>query len=287
MASTTSSSNNAPPPYLTQIHVRPYRNSDFEETRKTFLDMLVGGRCTYLRSTHKHLKPSLDESPFTLAMQKQFTTPLSLISYSITLFGLLVLLFLANSVATRNIGIVLSLIGPSTFFYSRYTLRSVFNQYRERILTGDLADIGKHYHLVDTSLNGNGNGNGDVATSKGKSGFWVAEAVQQGGKPEVVGCVGLDANTNKDETSAELRRLVISPKYRRRGIAQQLIRTVVQFAHEHEIQSIFLTTSSYQQPAINMYKKLGFDLKEIKEVSIQMQTFKIYAFNLNVDNYKV
>ncbi|KAH9483480.1 putative N-acetyltransferase camello [Psilocybe cubensis] len=219
-------------------------------------------------------------------MRKQYTTPISLASYLIIIFGLALLILTHGLV--RSAGIVLPILGTSIFCYSRFSLRSAFDRHIEKSLTGDLADIGKHYcklDVVDEKADGEG-----VPSRNWRSGFWVAEVVEDAKRPVIVGCVGLGksyAYSSEDETSAELRRLVISPRYRHKGIGRKLIQTVVHFAREHQIETIYLTTSSYQQPAINLYKKLGFHLEGKREMTIQMQKWKIYAFRLNVNGYSL
>jgi len=56
--------------------------------------------------------------------------------------------------------------------------------------------------------------------------------------------------------------MMVSPICRRRGVAGHLIRTSLEHGRKHGIQSIFLSTSSFQKSAIELYQKNGFVMKE-------------------------
>lgn len=56
----------------------------------------------------------------------------------------------------------------------------------------------------------------------------------------------------------ELRRMIVSPEYRRRGISTSLVRTLVAHARKNGVPSIFLLTSQFNIAARQLYKKLGW-----------------------------
>jgi ribosomal protein S18 acetylase RimI-like enzyme len=92
----------------------------------------------------------------------------------------------------------------------------------------------------------------------------------------------VDAYSNPDDATAELRRMAVSPNYRRQGIAVQLINAAVAHGRSQGIQSIYLTTSSYQPAAIKMYHKLGWELQSITEIPIRFEKIRVHKFQLDL-----
>lgn len=74
-------------------------------------------------------------------------------------------------------------------------------------------------------------------------------------KDEVIGTVGLTIH-NKEE--GELRRMNVSEKYRRTGIATMLIQKLESYSKDIGIKRISLSTSNIFTPAVNLYKKNGY-----------------------------
>ncbi|KDR82122.1 hypothetical protein GALMADRAFT_240645 [Galerina marginata CBS 339.88] len=229
------------------IRIRPYRYSDTEEIHELFRTSMTSG----------------DGSPRRAAMRARWSSPLSYALYATTALGFLSYAWFP-SIYSRYIGLALSIFGLSTICIRLYSLHCAFIKFRQNALTGDLGNIADRYGMVPEPQTEKQNGHdSDYLVSKSKNCFWVAEAVGEleGGKPEVVGYVGIDVNANSDETSAELRRLVVSPKCRRRGIAGQLIKVSIAHARLHNIKSIYLTTSAYHTSAIDLYRKFGWVLQ--------------------------
>jgi len=150
----------------------------------------------------------------------------------------------------------------------------------QQSLDGDLADIPSHYKLAGDF--DETNGEQEALWRIGKSAFWVAELHIDGVEPTIVGCIGLDAYSNPDETTAELRRVVVSPNHQRQGIAIQLVNAAVTHGKSQGIQSIFLTTSSYQPAAIKMYQKLGWEVQSITEIPIRFGKIRVHKFHLDL-----
>jgi GNAT superfamily N-acetyltransferase len=61
---------------------------------------------------------------------------------------------------------------------------------------------------------------------------------------------------------SEIRRMAVSPKYRRRGIASALLRVAVDYAnatkHREQISYLALSTSEFQPDAMRLYERLGW-----------------------------
>ncbi|KAI8483199.1 N-acetylaspartate synthetase-like [Branchiostoma floridae x Branchiostoma belcheri] len=94
---------------------------------------------------------------------------------------------------------------------------------------------------------------------KPRRNFWVAEADGQ-----VVGTIAITlrslnkpANECADDV-AWLRRMAVSEKYRRQGIAKRLVETAIDFCKRNKYRRIELITTEVQLPAKALYEKMGF-----------------------------
>jgi len=218
-------------------------------------------------------------SPYEIAMNGQSKTPVAFVSYSIIILGIIMATRSTHRMATWGF-FVMACVGCLPVVLHRRYLRAAFMDYMKQSLGGDLANIANHYKLAGDfdETNGEQKGLGRI----GKSAFWVAELDVDGAEPTIVGCIGLDAYSNPDETTAELRRVVVSPKHQRQGIAIQLVNAAVTHGKSQGIQSIFLTTSSYQPAAIKMYHKLGWELQNITEIPIPLGKIRVHKFHLDL-----
>lgn len=160
----------------------------------------------------------------------------------------------------------------------------------------DLADIPNHYKLVPVDPTSKGS---DWAPA-GASGFWVAEVKTEKGY-EVVGSVamgafiviciiseffGLILGACIDDSSAgepgtgELRRMLVSPYHRRRGIGAKLSEALLAHAKEHKLSSLVLTTTAFQPDARRLYERGGWKLTStqnapVGRLSIQLVTYRM------------
>ncbi|XP_020615045.1 probable N-acetyltransferase CML1 [Orbicella faveolata] len=80
---------------------------------------------------------------------------------------------------------------------------------------------------------------------------------------KVVGMVGLVHNKSHKPRVAELQRMSVSPGCRRMGIARKLLDELLKHAKDQQFETVELTTTSAQTPAIRLYKKYGFKLKTV------------------------
>ncbi|XP_078608216.1 N-acetylaspartate synthetase-like [Branchiostoma floridae x Branchiostoma japonicum] len=95
---------------------------------------------------------------------------------------------------------------------------------------------------------------------KPRRNFWVAEADDG----QVVGTIAITlmnldkpANECADDV-AWLRRMAVSEKYRRQGIAKRLVETAIEFCKRNKYRRIELITTEVQLPAKALYEKMGF-----------------------------
>ena len=71
----------------------------------------------------------------------------------------------------------------------------------------------------------------------------------------VVGYVGSEAVLD----SADMMNIAVAPEYRKRGIAEALIRALVKCLQKRDILFLLLEVRVSNMPAIALYNKLGFE----------------------------
>ncbi|PPQ88129.1 hypothetical protein CVT25_004885 [Psilocybe cyanescens] len=237
------------------VHIRPFRPSDFEQVH--------------------------NDSLWRRAMRAQYRAPLSFFSYSLIICGLLMFTRQTENLPASRTGILIAVAGAFLFSLHRLLLEFGLKRIVRQNLECDLKDIARHYNLIKTT-----SGEHEYIPY-GKSGFWVAEIEGEEHKSEIVGTVGLDSSTSEDPTSSELRRMVVSRHCRRKGVACQLIKTLLAHARAHATKSIFLSTSFYQDEAITMYKAFGWRFQRKQDVSFLSQPIYMFHFNIDVDDCRL
>jgi len=105
-----------------------------------------------------------------------------------------------------------------------------FAAYVERAIAEELGRIGEYY-----------GGN-----------FWVADA---GGAVGVIGMVGVERESGED---AELRRMAVDVRHRRRGIARALLAHAEDACRAQGFRKVVLNTSELQAPARRLYETSGY-----------------------------
>ena len=75
---------------------------------------------------------------------------------------------------------------------------------------------------------------------------------------EIIGFAGILINID----IVEIMNIVVKKSYRHKGVGQKLLEELIKMAKESGFDTINLEVNSQNEPAINLYKKLGF--KEIR-----------------------
>lgn len=103
--------------------------------------------------------------------------------------------------------------------------------------------------------------------------FWVAVLLPDSGASQVVGTTGVyragtdpemwpgmpQADEWRRRTDvAELRRLRVAPELRRQGVATRLNQAAIAWCREYGFRTLVVNTTAAQIPALNLYRKLGF-----------------------------
>ena len=93
-----------------------------------------------------------------------------------------------------------------------------------------------------------------TAPEPNRSGAWIAEA-----NGERVGCVFC---VPADDTTAQLRILLVDPKARGTGLGGRLVDHCIEFARAHGYERVKLWTNHPLEAARRVYLKRGFELVE-------------------------
>ena len=104
--------------------------------------------------------------------------------------------------------------------------------------------------------------------------FWVAET-ESG---QVVGHIALDATELARNKAVELRRCSVDFNHRQRGIGKILVKHLIEKARtDFNASSISLTTTSVQQPAIQLYKQHGFRITNncVQKILLNVRVVKM------------
>ncbi|CAK5266750.1 unnamed protein product [Mycena citricolor] len=219
-----------------EIRIRPFRPEDKPEIRRLMIEGFVSGPL----------------SPCVEALKHNLTTPTSFLLYLSASAGAGLCLAPSTSHKLRILGLALSSCSVGIFLFIRRGIRQFFLGSCERAEQTDFNDIGEWY---DTNRGGPG-------------GFFVAAFAQEGREDKVVGFVGMDCKMHPDPHTAELRRMVVSPFYRRQRIAGRLLEAAVEHAKTHSIATLEIETSQHQPGAKRLYEKFGFRAFLTKRLSL-------------------
>lgn len=92
---------------------------------------------------------------------------------------------------------------------------------------------------------------------------------------KIIGYISLNPKSKRRNGCAYIISLVVMPEYRRKGLAQNLIFFAAKHYKEKEnplLMSLQVDKDNY--PAINLYKKVGFEIKEpICELDIDEEQY--------------
>ena len=82
------------------------------------------------------------------------------------------------------------------------------------------------------------------------------------------GCI---AFRNKTDGVGEVKRLFLRKEYRGKGISKELLKTLENHAIEQGYATLFLDTRITLEPAVSLYRSLGFDIVFQQGLYIQME----------------
>nr|GAT54492.1 predicted protein [Mycena chlorophos] len=188
------------------------------------------------------------DSPGTVALRRSLFTPLALASYAgFTLGALAALTTRAVHPRVAFAAAVATVVSAGTPLYMRHGIEKAFLDFCEQARQSDMRDIEAYYKTLE---------------EREPAQFLVAviEATDGSGEDEVVGFVGLEHLPSRPSVG-RLRRMIVSPYHRRRGIGSRLLDAVVAHARLHApspLEVLELETSTFQPAAQELYKRYGF-----------------------------
>lgn len=226
------------------VKIRPFEKTDTAQVHKIFSEGVV------MYTTFQGLQYLQMLSLFCKKYGTLFCSAIVIVH--ITIVALLLSLCMSNYLLCSILVTAVHLI--ILCIWSGNALKKLYETYAtDQIEKYDLKDIAGHYGAKETRQ------------------FWVAEDDQG----QIVGTVAVE-EYSKDSSIAELRRMSVSSRVRRAGVASKLLLELESFCKRKQFKGIILTTSSIQDAAIAMYKKRGF-------IHIENQ----YFFDWNVPAYLV
>ncbi|MFH0940405.1 MAG: GNAT family N-acetyltransferase [Candidatus Omnitrophota bacterium] len=104
-----------------------------------------------------------------------------------------------------------------------------------------------------------------------KEGFWLIAK----DKERIVSCVAL-GRVEADDGLWLINGLVVKPLYRGLGIAERLVEAAIGQAQKNGVKKIGLFVSKKNQPAIRLYKKLGFTMSEDHPKEFNLGADEVY-----------
>ncbi len=95
---------------------------------------------------------------------------------------------------------------------------------------------------------------------EGFSKFWVLV------DEELNVIIGSIAIQEKSAELGELRRMFVSQEYRRQGLGSKLVDHLLNYAREHHVRHVHLTTPAVNIAGIKMYEQAGFIQQQVYHV---------------------
>jgi len=124
-------------------------------------------------------------------------------------------------------------------------------------LAGDYRDIATHYR-----------------PGRGR-GLWLALS----GDGDLMGTFALQPS---GEDVAELRRMYVDAGFRRRGVARAMLARAEALCGDWGFRTLFLTTSSLNRAAVELYRAAGFDQRDFVPEGVQTESLppgvRVFAF---------
>lgn len=82
--------------------------------------------------------------------------------------------------------------------------------------------------------------------------------------------------------------IVVRQEFRGQGVGKNLIKKIIKLCRANGIQKIYLTVMAHNKPAINFYRKLGFEIKELHEKREKWEGkyYPDYTMVMDIKNYR-
>jgi ribosomal protein S18 acetylase RimI-like enzyme len=125
-----------------------------------------------------------------------------------------------------------------------------------------LEGLGEHFGAVDETRNPDID---DIAANYIGCGhlFLVAE--------DPLGLVGTAALIFEGDATAQVARVSVAPRWRRRGLAKALVMCLVEAGSARGLVRLWMETNDDWEPAIRLYRACGFEKYDHKDGNIYME----------------
>ena len=125
-----------------------------------------------------------------------------------------------------------------------------------------LEGLGEHFGAVDETRNPDID---DIAVNYIGRGhlFLVAE--------DVLGLVGTAALVFDDGAGAQIVRVSVAPRWRRRGLAKALVMRLIEAGRTRGLVRLWMETNDDWRPAIGLYRACGFAAYDHRDGNIYME----------------
>jgi len=125
-----------------------------------------------------------------------------------------------------------------------------------------LEGLGEHFGAVDETRNPDID---EIAANYIGRGhlFLVAE--------DALGLVGTAALVFEDSASAQVVRVSVAPRWRRRGLAQALVMRLIEAGSARGLVRLWMETNDDWEPAIGLYRACGFAAYDHRDENIYME----------------
>jgi GNAT superfamily N-acetyltransferase len=130
---------------------------------------------------------------------------------------------------------------------------------RDHFDANDIAKIVARHRVIYHEEYGYNSEFGDYVESFLKGNIeciWIAES-----DDAFAGCISV---ARIDDRTAQLRKFLVEPKMRGKGIGKKLIRRLIEYCKEKKYERIFLWTVDELLVARKLYEEFGFTLTESK-----------------------
>jgi len=125
-----------------------------------------------------------------------------------------------------------------------------------------LEGLGEHFGAVDETRNPDID---DIAANYIGRGhlFLVAE--------DALGLVGTAALVFEGDATAQVVRVSVAPRWRRRGLAQALVMRLIETGSARRLCRLWMETNDDWEPAIGLYRACGFTPYDHRDGNIYME----------------
>ncbi|RHZ45181.1 hypothetical protein Glove_688g29 [Diversispora epigaea] len=228
------------------IRIRKFMDKDSDDVQKIYVNSMLDNVSYALSSTMQHF-------------------------YILILWIVLTYFTIKNNSSHITL-IIFVFIGWGFFLYMNangFITNKICNEAQQSIRheLHELSKMKYNRQQDDNNYNDNDNDNSnsnyyDNEDDDQISKFWVAIDKKSGNR--VIGFLGFQAKKRNSLTPLtspslpQIKYLCVDTNYKRQGIATMLMEHAIKFVYKKQIKRIMVITSTWEEPAMDLFYKLGF-----------------------------